>query len=176
MVSVRMESRGWICAKLRWRRGLKGDSMFKPVWGRTFWFMKGRVFGQGEGRKSSLCMHWVWGKGSMSEWKCSTLITYSWQDLSTVGGAGDGYLKSNIIQVRTEIIEVNRSQGNWRTRQEEDEQQNLEKCLNSSLLMNRTWSKYRIWSVECCSTVFREKDNIVKEWLDSLKVHYCLGD
>lgn len=42
-------------------------------------------------------------------------------------GAGDGYLKFNIIQVRTEIIEVNRSQGNWRTRQEEDEQQNLEK-------------------------------------------------
>lgn len=51
-------------------------------------------------------------------------------------GAGDGYLKVNTIQVRVGIVEVTTSPWNWRMRQEADRQQNPEKCLNYSLLMN----------------------------------------
>lgn len=37
-------------------------------------------------------------------------------------GAGDGYLKVDIIQMRAQIVEMNRSPRNWRVRQEEDRQ------------------------------------------------------
>lgn len=141
-------------------------------------FKKRRVFGWGKGGKNSLYMHWIWSTGSMH----SLVEVFNSHKLLLTGPQYCGWgwrwvsWSQHYLSERAEILKVKRSPRNWRVRQEEDGQQSLEKCLNSSIMMNWAWPMLQNIIKRVPHHCVQGEREYWRGVAGEPQLHYCLRD